>query len=76
MTDEERLFLKRAVPIIENHGQAYCVRIAMIPQPWQDELREHLRREAVPIFDEDGQGDWLYAWDWDAWLEDRLYCPL
>jgi hypothetical protein len=48
----------------------------MIPQPWQDELREHLRREAVPIFDEDGQGDWLYAWDWDAWLEDRLYCPL
>ena len=74
MTDEDRLLLKHLVPMIEDRGEAYCVRIATIPQPWQERLRKHIQLESVPIFNADGHGDCLYAWDWDAWLEDRLYC--
>jgi hypothetical protein len=75
MTDDDHLFLQRTVPVIEDDGRPYAVRLASVPQPWQGELRDLMRREAVPVFNEDGQGDCLYAWDWEAWLAGQLYCP-
>lgn len=35
MTDEDCLLLKRTVPVTTRDGQPYCVRIAVVPQPWQ-----------------------------------------
>ncbi|MCX4177501.1 MULTISPECIES: hypothetical protein [Paraburkholderia] len=74
MTDEDWLLLKRAVPLATRDGLPYSVRIAVVPQPWQGGLRELIRCESVPVFNDDGQGDCLYAWDWAKWPGGQLYC--
>ena len=74
MTEEERLYLQRAVPINYDQGHPYSVRLNAVPLPWRSVLQEHIRRELIPIFN-DGIEDCIYAWDWADWLADRLYCP-
>lgn len=74
MTNSERKFLEQVVPVIFENDLPYCVRLASVPQPWQSELLELMRREAVPIFKHEGS-DSLYAWHWTEWLDGRLYCP-
>jgi hypothetical protein len=51
------------VPVTTRDGQPCCVCAAVILQPWQGELRELIQSESVSVFNEDGQGDCLYAWD-------------
>jgi hypothetical protein len=63
--------LRRVVPLIEDAGNPYAVRIADVPQPLQDELREWWRMWCLPLFDPDGCGDCIYAWDWSDWLDGR-----
>ena len=74
MTDEDCLLLKRTVPVTTRDSQPCCVGIAVVAQPWQGELHELIRRESVPVFNDDGQGDCLYAWDWGKWPGGQLYC--
>ena len=74
MTEEERSYLQRAVPVINHQGRPYCVRLDAVPTPWRGALQECIRRESIPLFN-DGAGDCIYAWDWRDWLADRLYCP-
>lgn len=74
MTKEDRLYLRRVVPITESGGRPYSVRIDSVPMPWRGMLQEHIRCESIPIFSE-GIDDCIYAWDWADWLVDRLHCP-
>ena len=74
MREEDRLYLDRAVPVTEDRGRPYSVRVDTVPLPWRRALQEHIRRELVPVFS-DGGGDCVYAWDWVDWLDGRLYCP-
>lgn len=71
LTPEDRQVLQRVVPVIEDAGKPYAVRIADVPQPLQDELREWWRMWLLPLFNPDGGGDCIYAWDWADWLGGR-----
>lgn len=76
LTRDDRHVLQRVVPVvmpvIEDAGKPYAVRIADVPQPLQDELREWWRMWCLPLFDPDGCGDCIYLWDWSAWLDGRV----
>jgi hypothetical protein len=71
LSQDDRQVLRRVVPLIEDAGNPYAVRIADVPQPLQDELREWWRMWCLPLFDPDGCGDCIYAWDWSDWLDGR-----
>ena len=72
LTQDDRLVLQRVVPVSEDAGKPYCVRISDVPQPLQDELRERWRTWGLPLFDPDGRGDCIYAWDWSDWIDGRV----
>ncbi|WCM23671.1 hypothetical protein NDK50_22730 [Paraburkholderia bryophila] len=72
LSPNDRQVLQRIVPVIEDAGQRYAVRIANVPQPLQDELREWCRMWSLPLFNPDGRGDCIYAWDWSDWLDGRV----
>lgn len=72
LTRDDRQVLQRVVPVIEDAGEPYAVRIADVPQPLQDELREWWRKWSLPLFNPDGCGDCIYAWDWSDWLDGRV----
>lgn len=71
LTRDDLQVLQRVVPVIEDAGKPYAVRIADVPQPLQDELGEWWRMWCLPLFDPDGCGDCIYAWDWSDWLNGR-----
>jgi len=71
LTRDDRQVLQLVVPVIENAGKPYAVPIADVPQPVQDELREWWRMWGLPLFDPDGRGDCIFAWDWSDWLDGR-----
>lgn len=71
LTEDDRQVLQRVVPVSEDAGEPCAVRIADVPQPLQDELREWWRMWCLPLFDPDGCGDCIYAWDWSDWLDGR-----
>lgn len=76
MTDNDRLLLQqRTVPAVDYDGRPFGVRIATVPQPWRDELLELCRCQALHVFDNDGQGNCMYPWDWEDWLNDKLSKP-
>ena len=56
MTEEEQSYLRRAVPVINDQGRPYSVRLDAVPTPWRGALKEHIRRESIPLFS-DGIGD-------------------
>ena len=64
--------LQRVVPVIEDAGKPYAVRIADVPLPLQEELREWWRMWSLPLFNPDGGGDCIYVWDWSDWLDGRV----
>jgi hypothetical protein len=64
--------LQRVVPVIEDAGKPYAVRIVDVPQPLQEERREWWRIWSLPLFNPDGGGDCIYAWDWSDWLDGRV----
>ena len=72
LTRDDRQVLQRVVPLIEDAGEPYAVRIADVPQPLQDELREWWRMWCLPLFDPDGCGDCIFVWDWSDWLDERI----
>jgi hypothetical protein len=72
LTPGDREVLQRVVPVIEDAGEPYAVRIADVPQPLQEELREWWRMWSLPLFNSDGGGDCIYAWDWSDWLDGRI----
>jgi hypothetical protein len=72
LTQYDRQVLQRVVPLREDAGKPYAVRIADVPQPLQEELREWWRMWSLPMFDPDGQGDCVCAWDWSDWLDGRV----
>ena len=72
LTPDDREVLQRVVPVIEGAGEPYAVRIADVPQPLQDELREWWRMWCLPLFDLDRCGDCIYVWDWSDWLDGRI----
>ncbi|WCM23632.1 hypothetical protein NDK50_22495 [Paraburkholderia bryophila] len=72
LTHDDCQVLRRVVPVIEDAGGPYAVRIADVPQPLQDELREWWRMWCLPLFDLDDCGDCIYAWDWSDWLDGRI----
>lgn len=72
LTRDDRQVLQRVVPLIEDAGEPYAVRIADVPQPLQQELREWWRMWSLPLFDPDGCGDCIYRWDWSDWLDGRV----
>ncbi|MBB5499306.1 hypothetical protein [Paraburkholderia sp. MM5384-R2] len=72
LTRDDRQVLQRVVPVVENAGEPYAVRIADVPQSLQDELREWWRMWGLPLFDPDGCGDCIYVWDWSDWLDGRV----
>lgn len=72
LTWDDRQVLQRVVPVVEAAGEPYAVRIADVPQPLQDELREWWKMWCLPLFDPDGGGDCIYAWDWSDWLDGRV----
>jgi hypothetical protein len=72
LTRDDRQVLQRVVPVIEDAGKPYAVRIADVPQPLQEELREWWRMWSLPLFNPDGGGDCIYVWDWSDWLVGRV----
>ncbi|MFM0526956.1 hypothetical protein PQR11_18450 [Paraburkholderia strydomiana] len=72
LTRDDRQLLHQVVPLIEDAGKPYAVRIADVPQPLKDELREWWRMWSLPLFDPDGCGDCIYVWDWSDWLDGRV----
>ena len=72
LTRDDREAMQRVVPVIEDTGKPYAVRIADVPHPLQEELREWWRMWSLPLFNPDGGGDCIYAWDWAAWLDGRV----
>lgn len=72
LTRDDCQVLQRFVSVIEGEGRPYAVRIADVPQPLQDELTEWWRVWNLPLFDPDGAGDCIYAWDWSDWLHGRV----
>lgn len=72
LTANDRHVLQRDVPVIEAAGEPYAVRIANVPQPLQDEMKEWWRMWSLPLFSPDGGGDCIYAWDWSDWLNGRM----
>ncbi|MFM0241365.1 hypothetical protein [Paraburkholderia phytofirmans] len=72
LTRDDREVLRRVVPVIEDAGEPYAVRIADVPQPLQDELREWWRMWSLPLFNPEGGGDCIYSWDWSDWLDGRI----
>ncbi|QBP13531.1 hypothetical protein DDF84_028445 [Cupriavidus metallidurans] len=71
----DRRQLRHCVPVINSGGRPAYVPLSSVPQPWQDELRDIIRREQVPIFSLEGRGDCMFVWDWSSWLDDELFCP-
>ncbi|MFL9951132.1 hypothetical protein PQR68_34600 [Paraburkholderia agricolaris] len=66
MNDQEySAHLREIVPV-----EGSLVRLASVPAPWRDELREYIRMNCIPISN-DGGGDAMYAWDWTDWLDGR-----
>jgi hypothetical protein len=61
--------LARAVPVHVLGGRRYFVRIGEIPDPLRRQFTEALRGPACPVLM--GEGPLAYAWDWEAWIEDR-----
>jgi hypothetical protein len=61
--------LARAVPIHVHDGWQYFVRIGEIHDPLQGKFVEALRGSACPVLL--GEGPLAFAWDWQAWIEDR-----
>lgn len=72
LTQDDHQVLQRVVPVIEDASKPYAVRIADLPQPLQEELREWWRMWSLPLFNPDGGGDCIYAWDWSDWLNGRV----
>lgn len=72
LTLDDRQVLLQIVPVIEDAGERYAVRIADVPQPLWDELRDWWRIWWLPLFDPDGCGDCIYVWDWSDWLDGRI----
>jgi len=58
--------LREIVPVEDS-----LVRLASVPMPWRDELREYIRMNCIPVSN-DGAGDAMYAWDWKDWLDGRM----
>jgi hypothetical protein len=75
MDKQDRESLRRRVPVINSGERTAYVRLSSVPQPWQDELRDTIRRELVPTFLLEGHGDCIFVWDWSSWLDDELFCP-
>lgn len=75
MMEEERSYLRQAVPVMEDRGRPYSVRIDTVPMPWRRTLHDHIQRELVPVFN-DGVGDCTYAWDWDDRLSGSPVLPV
>jgi hypothetical protein len=61
--------LARAVPTHVHDGRRYFVHIGEIPDPLQGKFIEALRGSACPVLP--GEGPLAFAWDWQAWIEDR-----
>lgn len=72
LTQDDRQVLRRVVPVSEDAGEPFAVRIADVPEPMQQELREWWRMWCLPLFNPDGCGDCIYAWDWADWLDGRI----
>lgn len=72
LTRDDRQVLQQVVPVIEDAGEPYAVRIADVPEPLREELREWWRMWCLPLFDPDGCGDCIYVWDWSDWLDGRV----
>lgn len=72
LTPADRQFLQRAVPVFEDAGEPYAVRVPDVPEPLREELREWWRMWCLPLFDPDGCGDCIYVWDWSDWLDGRV----
>lgn len=72
LTPDDRQVLQQVVPVFEGAGEPYAVRIADVPQPLREELREWWRIWCLPLFDPDGCGDCIYVWDWSDWLDGRV----
>jgi hypothetical protein len=67
MNDQEyRERLREIVPF-----EGSLVRLASVPTPWRDELREYIRMNCIPISN-DGSGDVMYVWDCADWLDGRM----
>ena len=54
LTRDDHQVLQRVVPVIEDAGEPYAVRIADVPEPLREELREWWRMWCLPLFDPDG----------------------
>ena len=61
--------LARAVLVHGLDGRRHFVRIGEIPDPLRRQFAEALRGSACPVLM--GEGPLAYAWDWEAWIEDR-----
>lgn len=62
LTRDDRQVLQRIVPVIEDAGEPSGSRTCR--QTLRDELREWWWMWRWPLFNPDGCGDCIYAWDW------------
>jgi hypothetical protein len=56
----------RTIPVIQQHGRPFAVRLADIPEPHRSAFDWALTGSAVPVIE--GEGDLAYVWDFEAWV--------